>query len=131
MRKVVVDTNVLVSSFFGGKPRDLLHLWRDGGLAICLSDEILAEYLEAIARFGDGKAEVRELLAVLSARENVILVSPREQVHAVRSDPDDDKFLECALAAGADAIVSGDRHLLSLGEFRGIPILGPARFLKW
>lgn len=119
-----------MSSFFGGKPRKVLELWRDGGLVICLSDEILAEYLEVIAGFGDVKAEARELLAMLTARENVVFVSPRERVQAIPSDPDDDKFLECALAAGADAIISGDQHLLELGEFRGIPVLGPARFLK-
>ena len=130
MRRVVIDTNVLVSSFFGGKPREVLHQWRDGFLALCLSDEILAEYLEVIARFGDVKAEARELLAMLSERDNVIFVSPHERMRVIPADPDGDKFLDCALAAQAEAIISGDRHLLGLGHFRGIPILEPARFLE-
>jgi len=126
--RIVVDTNVLVSSIFGGRPREVMALWRDGQVVLCLSDEILAEYLEVLARFADAKEEVRELLTILDEAEGVLFVSPAERIQAVADDPEDDKFLECAVAAQAYAIVSGDHHLLAIGEFRGIPILEPAEF---
>lgn len=50
-------------------------------------------------------------------------------LHVVADDPDDDKFLDCAVAAQAEIIVSGDEHLLSLGSFQGIQILTPAAFV--
>jgi uncharacterized protein len=127
--RVVIDTNVLVSSFFGGNPREVLNLWRDQKLSLCLTDEIVAEYLEVLARFGQAKEAIREFLALLSESNNVVFVNPTERVQAVAADPADNKFLECAIAAGAAAIISGDQHLLGLKEFRGIPILEPAKFL--
>ncbi len=57
-------------------------------------------------------------------------VIPQRRVNAVREDPDDNRIVECALAAGADVIVSGDRHLLKLGACEGIAILTPREFLK-
>lgn len=129
MLRVVIDTNVLVSSFFGGNPREVLNLWRDQKLSLCLTDEIVAEYLEVLARFGQAKEAIREFLALLSESNNVVFVNPTERVQAVAADPADNKFLECAIAAGAAAIISGDQHLLGLKEFRGIPILEPAKFL--
>lgn len=129
MLRVVIDTNVLVSSFFGGRPREVMDLWRDQKFVLYLTDEILAEYLEVLARFGQVKEAIREFLALLSESKNVIFANPTEQIYAVEADPEDNKFLECAIAARATAIVSGDRHLLSLKEFRGIPILEPAKFL--
>jgi uncharacterized protein len=56
-------------------------------------------------------------------------VTPRLRVDAVREDPDDNRILECALAAGAEVIVSGDRHLLGLTAYEGITILTPRAFL--
>jgi predicted nucleic acid-binding protein len=51
------------------------------------------------------------------------------KLHIVGDDPDDDKFVECALAAGASLIVSGDRHLLDLGEYQDVRILPAAEFV--
>lgn len=126
-----MDTNVLVSSFFGGKPREVMKLWRDQQLVLCLSDEIVAEYLAVLARFGDVKREAQEFLAMLSEGEDVVFVTPGERIREVVADPEDDKFLACAVAAGAEVIVSGDRHLLDLGQFRGIAIVDPAGLLAW
>ena len=56
------------------------------------------------------------------------LIDPGETLKVCR-DPDDDRFLECSLAAGAGVIISGDRDLLDLGAFRGTPIMSPRRFL--
>jgi putative PIN family toxin of toxin-antitoxin system len=58
------------------------------------------------------------------------MVTPTEPVVAVSADPDDDKILACALAAQADAVVTGDHHLLDLGEYRGISVMRVADFLR-
>ena len=129
MRKVVIDTKVLVSSLFGGRPREVMNLWRDGQFLLCLSDEIVAEYLEVLVRFGEVKQEAQEFLALVSESENVLFVTPAERIHEVAADPDDNKFLECGVAAGAEVIVSGDHHLLEMGRFREIGILEPMAFL--
>jgi len=129
MRKVVIDTNVLVSSLFGGRPREVMNLWRDGQFLLCLSDEIVAEYLQVLVRFGEVKQEAQEFLALLNESENVLFVTPAERIHEVAADAEDDKFLECGVTAGAEVIVSGDHHLLELGRFRDIAILEPTAFL--
>jgi len=115
---------------FGGKPRQVMDLWRDGRLVLCVSDHIIAEYLEVLARFGMTKAEAQALLTMLTDQEKVVVVRPTVRVDEIAADPEDNRFLECALAARADSIVSGDSHLLGLKAFRGIPILAPAAFLS-
>src|SRR5574340_433204 len=126
--RAVVDTNVLVSAFYGGTPAGVLQLWREGRLTICVTDDILSEYAEVFSRFPRLAAAAGEFMVALAAREGVLHVEVTEQVTAA-PDPDDDMFLECAVAARADVIVSGDRHLLALGQFRGIPIQTPTESL--
>jgi predicted nucleic acid-binding protein len=58
-----------------------------------------------------------------------VQVVPRIRVSAVADDPDDDRILECALTARASVIVSGDRHLLSLGSYESIAVLSPREFM--
>jgi len=127
--RAVVDTNIVVSSLFGGHPRVIMNLWRDRKLVLCLSDEIVAEYLEVLARFGDVKHELRDFLALLLQRDNVIFVTPKTLAKPRALDPDDTKFLACAVAAKADVIISGDCRLLALRVVKRIPIIGPADFL--
>jgi len=67
---------------------------------------------------------------MLSARKNVYFTTPLTIIHEIIDDPDDDIFLECAVAAEADIIISGDRHLLDLEVFRGIQIVDPAQFIR-
>lgn len=129
MLRAVIDTNVLVSSFFGGKPREVMNLWRDGKFALCLSDGIVAEYLEVLARFSAVKKEIEEFLMMLTERANVVFATPAEVINEIADDPDDNKFLGCAVAAKADMIVSGDQHLLSLGVYRNIRVVEPLAFL--
>ena len=129
MRKVVLDTNVLVSSIFGGKPREVVNLFRDGRLILVVSEQIVAEYLEVLARFGEVKAEIEDLLDLLLERENVVFVNPPNLIARIAEDPDDDMFLACALAGEADTIISGDHHLLDLARYQGVEILDPGAFL--
>lgn len=130
MPRVVIDTNIMVASLFGGRSRELINRWRGGSLTLCLSEEIRGEYLDILRRFVRVRPDVRVLIAALESAENALLVEPGERIQAIPDDPADEAFLECAVAAQADAIISTDHHLLDLGSFRGIPILQPGRFLE-
>jgi len=131
VRRVVIDTNVVVSSLFGGRPGDVMRLWRDGAFLLCLTDEIVAEYLEVLARFEAFTAtEARDLLELLAEPERTLFVEVKEPIQEIAADPADNMFLECAVAADAQVIVSGDKHLLDLGAFRGVAIASPVEFVE-
>ena len=129
MKRVVADTNVLVSALqFGGKPQHLLDLAIDGQVDLAVSETIIAETLRVLT---DKFERTPEWIAETDRQLRVItrLVEPTESIQAIEADPTDDRILECAVAAQAEVIVSGDSHLLSLGSFRGIPIQRVAEFL--
>ena len=129
--KIVVDTNVVVSGvFFGGAPSKVLQSWRDGISHLVLSPEILDEY----RRVGDelsGKYDGVSLTPFLS-----LVVSHAEIIEApalpdrVCRDEDDDKFIACAVAGRCPLVISGDRDLLDVGEYRGVDIVTPRAFLE-
>ncbi len=79
-------------------------------------------------KFKFKEKEKEQFLEVLLA--NSVLVEPKENINIIKEDPDDNKFLECAVEACADYIISGDAHLLKLQQFRGIEILSPKEFLS-
>ena len=129
MKRVVADTNILVSALqFGGKPKQLLDLVTDGQVELDISEAIIGETLRVLRdkfhRSPDWLAETERQLRVIAR-----LVEPTESLRAIEADPTDDRILECAVAAEAEVIVSGDTHLLSLGSFRGIPIQRVTEFL--
>ena len=131
--RVVIDTTVFVSSLLNteGNPRKVIDLWRCEKIALCISKEILAEYFAVLGRFGmAGEPEGKELMQLFEKRYNQVFVSSPAAVTVIKEDPADNKFLECAVAADAKYIVSGDRHLLSLKAFKSIRILPPTEFLK-
>ena len=128
--RIVVDTNVIVSALvFGGLPRRIFELVEGGYCELFYAAEIQEETRRVLRdKFGwDEDRLDRYLRTLWSLGKRVVL---RHRVNAVREDPDDDRILECALAADADVIVSGDRHLLKLGAYEGITILTPRDFLK-
>jgi hypothetical protein len=128
--RLVLDTNVLVSSFLGaGPPRRILYRVRDGQDLLCLSPAILGEYVAVLRRGGVPDASIRSLLELFRDPERVLLVAPSVRVTIIRDDPEDNIFLECAVAAQADFVVSGDRHLRKIKAFRGIRVLAPREYL--
>ncbi|MFW6159368.1 MAG: putative toxin-antitoxin system toxin component, PIN family [Planctomycetota bacterium] len=132
MTRVVVDTNVFVSSIFGGKPKRIVDLWKQGGVELCISNAVLGEYTTVMQRFVAGHPkEGAELLGLFRELVNSAFVADPPGRNVVERDPADDKFIECAVALDAEAIVSGDEHLLDLGDYIGIDILTPADFLDW
>lgn len=133
--RVVVDTNVIASAVLSpsGPPARILALVDRGVFELVVSEAILAEYERVLnyprvrSRHGLTDDELSRFLARL--RQVAVLVEPRESLAIVADDPDDNKFLECAVEASATYIVSGDNHLNALGEFRGIQILRPVVFV--
>ena len=121
MPRIVADTNIYISALnFSGKADEVLALGRAGA--------ILDEIGGVLARkFRWSATRVREARAAIG--DFTVLVHPREPVSVVREDEADNRILECALAAGADAIVTGDHHLLELRRFGGVRITTPREFL--
>jgi putative PIN family toxin of toxin-antitoxin system len=131
--KIVADTNVFVSSFLfpAGSPRRVIDLWKEGRVTLCLCAETLQEHLLVLGRLGlQGEPEMDELLALIRRGINIRFVPIEGTLRVVAADPDDDPFVECALTAGAEHIVSGDRHLKKLGSHGGVRIVSPAEFLR-
>jgi putative PIN family toxin of toxin-antitoxin system len=129
---VVLDTNVLVSALlFYGPPNRLVALWQEGRIILLVSREVLVEYLRVLSypKFGLTQEEIKELIAenVLSYAETVTVGT---YPPVISEDPADDKFLFLADDGQAGQIVSGDKHLLSLKEYRGIKILSVRSFLE-
>ena len=129
--KVVIDTNVFVSSFFGGNSRKIIDLCKKGKISLCVSKNILDEYIEVLQRIGlgDGR-EVEELLSLFAKGFNILFTTKTPKIKAVRDDPDDDKFIECAVGLKTEVIITGDKALKAMNEYMGIKILTPQQFLK-
>jgi putative PIN family toxin of toxin-antitoxin system len=129
VNRVVADSNILISAFLrGGKPLELLDLARAGQLELAVSNDILDETGRVLRdKFHVPDADIAEYRQEVT--RFAIHVTPTEKLDVVPGDATDNKILECAVAAKAVAVVTGDAHLLSLGAFRGIRIQRVAEFL--
>ena len=130
-KRIVVDTNVLISAvFFKGKPDVILESWRTGSLEIVLSKEILHEYSEVLKRLSE-KYPTIETSGILSVfATGCRILEPESIGKQICDDPDDDKFLAAAIGGEAETIISGDKHLLDVNGYSGIEILRPAEFIE-
>ena len=128
--KVVLDTNVFVSGvFFSDPPHEILKAWRRRRLKLVLSPEILAEYQatgdELAKQFPDvDLTPWLELVATLG-----VIVQAPPLPEQVCTDPDDDKFLACAIAGRTNVVTSGDKALRATSGFRGVTVLTPRQFV--
>ncbi|MHB8279170.1 MAG: putative toxin-antitoxin system toxin component, PIN family [Candidatus Humimicrobiaceae bacterium] len=130
--KVVIDTNVFISSFFRSSvnPGKIIDLWKSGKITICISKEIFDEYFEVLIRLGlANEPELKELTDIFQRKENMIYLNMVSKINLKIDDEDDLKFIECALMCKADYIVSGDKHLQKLKKYKNINILSPGEFL--
>ena len=128
--KIVIDTNIYISAiFWGGKPRIIVDLGRNGEVLIFTASEIEDEIEEKLkTKFGLSDEESAQILLDFSTFTMPVKIS--KKITVVDDDPDDDKFIECAVASRAGFIVSGDKHLLDLEEYEGINIIKAADFLS-
>ena len=128
--KVVLDTNVFISGvFFSGPPYQILEAWRDGKIQLVLSESILEEYLRVAEVLSKRFPQIQlgPVLDLLMVEAE--FTSAFELPKPVCEDPDDDKFIECAIAGKAEAIISGDKHLLKASGYHDIEVMTPRRFV--
>lgn len=135
--RVVLDTNTLVSGVIsaGGPPRQLLDGARAQAFELCSSTTLLAEFLDVLGRekFTTrlSQAGLTPQSIVMELRRMANVVAPTHVCRVIKEDADDDHVLACAVAAQAELIVSGDKHLHSLnGQYQGIPIVRPAEAIR-
>jgi hypothetical protein len=137
MLKVVIDTNLFVSSIISkkGTPAELIDAFSNMEFDLVISTEIIeeiervCEYPKIKEKYKISKEEVKKLIDTIKD-----LAEFTKGMYKIRGkvtfDEEDNKFLECAMEGKVDYIVSGDKHLLSLKEFKGIKIINVNKFLK-
>ena len=137
MPKAVLDTTVLVSAFLrpvdGGASFDLLRFAEQGAFELCISDDILEETAQTLLTHRHIRRRYRypDAAIVEYCRELArfaTLISDPPEVRIVR-DPNDDAIVACAVAAGADYLVTRDKDLLSIKAHQDIAVINPEAFL--
>lgn len=132
MIRIILDTNVFVSGiFWGGVPLQILQAWEDKKLKFVFSQEILEEYIQVTHRLAkkyQSRLDITLTLEVVMTYGE--LASPVLLDKPISCDPDDDKFIACALGAECFLIVSGDSDLLDVSGHAGIKVLKPGEFVK-
>ena len=128
MKRVVLDTNVLVASAYNAESasRRIVEACRSGELVLIVSPAIRREYdriLPRAIRRPDAREQIDELL------ERAEVVSPADTPRIVPDDPEDDKFIAAAAAGAADALITNDAHLLSAAPHTRVHIIQPSVFL--
>jgi len=137
MLKAVLDANVFVSSLLVrvGQPARLLRAWREQRYLLITSPAIIAEteatlnYPRIRQKYAIMDEDIEQLIALLK-RDALLMPGNAQVAGVIPQDPADEKVLACAIDAQADFIVSGDRHLLHLDTYHGIPILTVRQFLE-
>ncbi len=137
MLRVVLDTNIFVSSLLvrEGLPAQVLDAWRERKFLLATSPTLVSEiqstlnYPRIRRKYNITNKDVSQLITLL-AEDALVVPGDIETVSgSVPDDPADEAVLACALDAEADLVVSGDRHLLDLAEYRGIRILTVREFM--
>ena len=132
MTRAVVDTNVFISSFFGGNPRKVIDLWKSGEVTLCLSKPMVDEYIEVLRRLElQNEKELEELLGLFAHGFHVVFTAKTPELHVVEKDPDDNMFIECAVALKAEFVITGDKALNAIQEYMNIKIVTPKEFLSY
>ena len=131
--RAVLDTNVLISSVIStGIPHEIVVKGFSNEYQIVVSVATLTEFRDTLLKYPEkfhmDEEDVQQ--EVETIRYFAEFVEPDEEITAVDDDPDDDKFLEAAVAGNVDYVVSGDRHLVNLDAFRGIDIVEPRAFYE-
>ena len=131
--RVIVDTNVFMSAiFFGRTPGRILDAWRTGQVDLVVSQEIVDEYVRVSERLTQrypGIA-IQSLLELIIQNAEMVPSGPLPD--SICEDPEDDKFLACALEAGVNVVISGDKQLLAVSTYQGITVVSPRQFVdRW
>ncbi len=128
--KIVADTNFLVSATqwdYSVSHKLLLKLIKNDDI-IFSTKEILDEFAEVLERdFLYNKEEIKNILE--KVLQFITLTTPSKKVDVIKEDADDNKIIGCALECKADYIISYDKHLLNLKEYKGIKIVKPEEII--
>ncbi|MEK6751626.1 MAG: putative toxin-antitoxin system toxin component, PIN family [Chloroflexota bacterium] len=127
--RVVLDTNIFISSILGGRLKIIVDEWKAGKFKLIVSEAIAREYLDVINRPKFKIPQIEIVTATEYLLQNAEFVTPEEKIVVIVADSTDNKFLEAAVAGKVNYIVSGDGHLLDLGSFRDIPIITARDFI--
>ena len=136
MIRIVLDTNLFVSAILkpGSNPDIIIRSVKDEKVLLLMSDSICHEIFRVLnypkirKRLTASDEELKSFMQLLSA---VAIMTPENlNLPLLDADPDDTKYLVCAVEGRADFIVSGDHHLTALGVYRGIRIVTPADFIQ-
>ncbi|HME44723.1 MAG TPA: putative toxin-antitoxin system toxin component, PIN family, partial [Syntrophorhabdales bacterium] len=136
MIKVVLDTNVLISALLkeGSAPAMIVSLLRKKQFLLCLSQEILEEYKAVLQRkrfSGLRKRKEKEIAGLFAQIESEALwVTPKAPSEAAVADPDDAKFVQSALDARADFLVTGNTKHFLLKKFQNTRVVTPREFVE-
>jgi uncharacterized protein len=128
--RVTADTNIIISALnFSGPPARILDMAEAGEIHLAISDDILSEVKRVLQRpkFGWTGNQVDEAIKGLLAFAEYI--EPKDRVDLIKDDPTDNRIVECAVSSGSDYLVSGDKHLLKVGNYKGFRIVSPAEFV--
>ena len=130
MEKIVCDTNVFVSGFmYPGNERRVVRMIYEGRVVNFTSNELIIEFARVIKRrkFKLNESEQKKILKFFIDISE--LVEPKRRVDIIKDDPEDNKVIECALESKANYIISGDKHLLGVKNYKGIKVLNAKKFL--
>ena len=129
--KVTADTNFLISAtqWDYSVAHKLLKKFILSDVIIFTTQDILDETTEVLERdFEYSKNEAKNIIEKILFFAK--LIEPKQKVDIIKDDPDDNKIIECAIESSSDYIVTYDRHLLKLKEYKGIKIMKPEEILK-
>jgi uncharacterized protein len=128
--KIVLDTNVFISGiFFHGPPAQILDAWKKSKIQIVLSKEIINEYQRVAKSLAEKfpEIDISSIIDLVAIHAEIVDTDGIEVFEC--EDPDDNKFIECAIASKTKLIVSGDKHLLKISGFREIVVHNPRNFV--
>ncbi|MBM4307981.1 MAG: putative toxin-antitoxin system toxin component, PIN family [Deltaproteobacteria bacterium] len=129
--RVVIDTNVFISSFFGGIPRQIIDHWFSGKFTLCVSRPILKEYFDVLGRFQFEREDFfGRLINAFEKGPNILYIDDPKEENWIKGDPADNKFIACALSLHAEYIVSGDIHLKRAEKIGNVEIIPPREMLR-
>jgi putative PIN family toxin of toxin-antitoxin system len=129
--KIVIDSNIFVSSFFwGGHPREVFERVINGLDELYITDEILNEITSVMnsSKFNANINEIKDYTKIIEKYSKKII--SKDIPESVSRDKDDDKILQCGLDGNVDIIVTGDKDLLVLEEYETIRIMKPKEYLE-
>ncbi len=133
--RVVLDANIFISALISsqGNPAKILEKWQKRELEVVVSPAIVDEiervtgYVRLQKKYRRIREEREGLIDDL--RNFATMVDPQQELSVVQADDSDNRYIECAIESGANYIVTGDPHLLDIGDYQGIPILTPVIFV--